>query len=526
MPPITGGVQYYNQKFIDITQHIDTFIMERARKHPRLWYDQIPRGTMPMYEGLVRQSNLYHGTLGEQSGLSNWRKIQTSRVPSGADAGYDACSYEPKRFSDALETISYSGFECSWQSDPICLKNIRFLEEGRRQAMLKANTMAYVTQSVWENWNRELYVNQTVKNGNSTVLARGGLGFIDDESVRFNYDAFTADADGDFVVTIDADMADISTIAWSFFDWIADFLGDECPEAALANESGMPLFGLNLHYRDIRRAIGADPAIMETYRFSNAKVLLDGYNKAIYDRFQGWLFMHDNRQMRLAFKKIDANGKIVLKRVNPLREGREVTYGKVPEANPAYHNAEYAIGTIMLDDVVANLIPGVINDLGAGMVFGPAPGFDGVFKWVNEYDKITNQANEVGFFWSRFEAFPKPLMYSNRAISFLYRRAPQFTPAKADLGSDIAAAATAVLVKTQAVADDVDQDNKTITLTLKQILACQAGAVTFGLPGGATSTTTALIADASQAPTYKFAFAADATIAEADFTVAATVTCG
>jgi hypothetical protein len=230
--------------------------------------------------------------------------------------------------------------------------------------------------------------------------------------------------------------------------------------------------------------------------------------------------------MRLVVKKQDANGNLVLKRVNPLREGRTVTYGKVPEANPAYHNAEYAIGTIMLDEVVANLIPGVVNDLGSGMVFGPAPGFDGTFKWQNHYDKVTNQLNEVGFFFGRFEAFPKPLMYSNRAISFLYRRGPQMIPGKVDLGSDIAASDDAVLVATAAVAGDVDDTNKTITLTLAKILNCQTGPVTFGLPGGATSTTAAYIADASQAPTYKFALAAGSTIAHADFTTAATVTCG
>lgn len=525
MPAIPGGVEYYNKKFIDIAQHIDVFIQERARKHPRLWYDRIPRGNMPLFEGLVRQSNIYHGTLGEQAGLSNWRKIQTARVPQGDDPGYDPCSYDPKRFSDALETIQYSGFECSWQSDPICLKNIRFLEEGRRQAMLKANTMAYITQSVWENWNRETYINQCVTNGNGVIVSREGTAWNDNTEVRFNYDAFTPDADGDFVVTIDPDMADVSTIAWTFFDFLADYLDAECPEAALATEAGMALYGLNLHYRDVRRAISGDPALLESYRYSNAKVLLDGFNKAVYDRFQGWLFMHDTRQVRLKVKKVDADGNLVLKRVTPLREGRAVTYGRVPEANPEYHSAEYAIGTVMLDQVVANLVPGVINDLGSGMTFGPAPGFDGTFKWQNEYHETKNQLRETGYFFARFESFPKPLMYSNRAISFLYRRGMNVVPGKVDMGADIAAVDDDVAVATNAVAGSVDSANKTITLRLAKILDCQTGPVAFTLPGGATSTTAAYIADASQAPTYKFAFAADATIAFADFTTGATVKC-
>lgn len=523
MPLTTGGLINYNQKFIDTAEHIDVFIKNRNRKHPQVWYDMIARGALTPFDGMTRKTNIFHSGLGEQSGLKNWKPVQTSRKPAGQDPGFDACNYDPQTFSYAVESLQYSGYRCSWQSEPICLNDIRFLEEGKQQAMNIAGTMAYITISVWENWNREQYVWQAVQNGNALIVSDQGIGWIDDSSVRFNYDPFAVDDNGDNYLTY-PESVEVKPLAWRIFDWLQDYLGDECPEAALANDGGLPIFGLMLHKRDIERAIESDTEIRESFRYWAAKALLEDYRQVVFDKFKGWLFMHDSRQMRFAGRKrttVNGVACIQLTRVEPFREGRAVTIGNVPESNPAYHNAEYAIGTVMMKDVVMNLIPNVITDLGSGMKFGPAPGYDGQFRWVNEYDRIQNPANEVGFFWSRYEAFPKPGLFSNRAVAFLYRRNPHILTSEVNLG-ETAAVGASVALAANAVAGDVDSSNLTLTVRLASKLACATGPVT--LTQGGSSPTAGFILDSSAAPTYVIGFSSG-TITFGDYTTAHTVTC-
>jgi hypothetical protein len=108
MPITTGGLVNYNQKFIDTVDHIDTFISERSHMHPSIWFDRIPKGTLTMFEGLIRQTNIFHGGLGEQAGLTNWNRIQVSRKPVDGDSGFDACAYNPSPNRSASPTLFMS----------------------------------------------------------------------------------------------------------------------------------------------------------------------------------------------------------------------------------------------------------------------------------------------------------------------------------------------------------------------------------------------------------------------------------
>lgn len=524
MSLVTGGVQFYNQKFIDTKEHFDRFIQNRTRKHPKYFYDRIPRGSLSAFEGLIRQTNIFHGPIGAQAGLQDWSKIQTSYLPQGGKPGHNACDYDPKTFGHAFEPRSYTGFRSSWQSLPICLNDIRFLEEGQQQALYVAQSLAYITQSVWENWNREQYILQAVNAGNAMVFTENGTDFLDNAGVRFTYDPFTVDANGDTYITAPKTLK-IGPLSFGFFDFLQDYLGHECPEAALAMDAGLPLFGVMLHTRDVAKTVETDPKLLETYRYYNAKAMLEDYRQVTFNKFKGWLWHHDGAQMRFNATKVD-DTKVTYTRVKPMRDGKQVIHGSIPESNPEYHKAEFAVGAILINDALMNLIPNVVSSLGAGQTFGPAPGYDGSFHWINEYDRQLNPLREVGFFFARFEAFPKPGMFSNRVIAFLYRRCPQINMGSCDVGTtDVAASGTAVPLAAAAVAGDIDATNLTITVKLTKKLACQTGAVTVTLPEGATSPTAGHILDAGMAPTYVIGFASG-TLAAADFTTAATVTCG
>jgi len=529
MPIKTGGVINYNQKFIDTSEHFDTFISERVVKHPVIWFDRIPKGPLTMFAGLTQKTNIFHGGLGEQAGLSNWKQIQTSRVASGGDPGHDACNYAPKTFTYAWESKQYTGFAASWQSEPICINDIVYVEQGREQALLISSFLAYITQSVWENWNRENYIKVAVDAGNGHILTSGGLDYSDDPSVRFYYDPNVEDSDGNTYLLFDSSF-EVSTLNWSYFDWWQDYLGDECSEAALTQKDQFSVFGLMIHKRDFQKAIMADADIREDLRYAQAQVLIDDYRT--FSEWKGWALIHDSRQERYKYQKLEVNptyagesltGTFVKAvRVTPRREGEAVTIGNLPEANPDYNNAELAIGVIFMNQVLQNLIPIPVSNLGNGMVFGAKPGFNGDFSWINEYDRELNPIKEVGYFFARFRAFPKPLMFSRNAIVFLYRRCPQTWATTCDLGpTDASTGAVAI---TSAEADIVvDTDDKTVIVTLAEAITAQVGdAVT--LAGTSITNTSGYIAEGALAPTYTIAFAPTVTMdSAADFADSATV---
>lgn len=515
----TGGVQNYNQAFVDLMEHFDTFIQERTRKHPSVWFDRIPKGALSNYEGLTRKSQIFQGGLGEQAGLSNWSQIQVSRKPADADQGFDACQpAEPKTFSYAVESIQYTGSRCSWQSEPICINDIRFVAEAKQQCAMITGFMAYITQSVWENWNREQYVKQAVDAGNAFILTDGGIDYTLNSAVRFTYNASATDANGDTYITYPIAYKP-STLNWSFFDWWQDFLGDQCPEAAIANSDGMPVFGLMIHKRDFNKMVMGDANLREDLRYANSKVLIEDYRS--FSEFKGWAIIHDSRQMRFKIKSATATT-VTATRVTPMKEGKAVTIGNLPVANPDYVNAELAVGVIFMNEILQNLIPQPISSVPNGMVFGAAPGYDGKFQWINEYDRLLNPLREVGYFFARFEAFPKPLMYSGEAIVFLYLREPQTWSTNPAVESFATATVGPVSPAVAAAAGDVDATNFAVTLRLAKSLKAGVGDAVSMVDSDAGAPVTAYIVDASQAPVYKFA-KATAFTAYGKWTTAATV---
>ena len=506
MPAITGGLTNYNQKFIDTAEHIDTFIQNRVRRHPNIWFDRIPKGTLTMFEGLVRTTNIFHGGLGEQAGLTNWNRLQISRKPSAGDTGFDACAYSPKLFDYAWETRQYTGWRSSWQSEPICVTDIVYVEQGRQQAALITSFMAQITQSVWENWNREQYVKIAVDAGNAHILTDGGLDYSASPAVRFTYDPYvTYDFGGseeDTYIKWDETYA-VSALNWSFFDWWQDYLGDEVPEAAIASVSGLPVYGLMVHKRDIDHMVMTNNDLREDLRWAKSEVLFEDYRK--FDEFKGWALIHDSRQMRFkAAKRVTEGSDIYTyaKRVIPMRDGPAATIGNIPEANPEYHNAEYAVGVVFMNLILQNLMPQPVANVGGGMVFGAEPNFNGTFKWINQYDREMNPLNEVGYFFARFEAFPKPLMFGNKAIVFLYRRAPH------TWGSDVdvppGGVTTTVSPSAAPVAADIDVNNGTITVTLASVLDCEPGdtVTVAGALNNSSGVVEMIIGASDAAPTY------------------------
>jgi hypothetical protein len=367
------------------------------------------------------------------------------------------------------------------------------------------------------------------------VMASGALEFEDDATYRFAYDPFltTTDVDSATVpyIKFDADL-DVSTLNWDYLDYLRTTLADRAGEAALSMESGMPIFGLMLDYLDFERMVKADPDLLETWRYADAQSVIKGYNMGM-KVYRGFALIHDPRQMRFRVLKIgagtnatdDEDGKIIATRVLPLKAGRAATIGNVPEPNPAFYRAEIGIGVIFMNDVIQNLFVPSIDNLGSGMVFGPAPGMTGDWKWINIPDNDGNQLGESGYFYGRFQLFPKPLLFAHDCTVFAYRRCPQALASRCAVQLDSAAVTGAVAVAQNAVTADYDGTNRRITLTLASLIDANINdnvTVTHG--GGAVSME--LVSDAL-APKYVFAWDTAASVAPTaytDFTTSTTVT--
>ena len=213
--------------------------------------------------------------------------------------------------------------------------------------------------------------------------------------------------------------------------------------------------------------------------------------------------MHDRHQMRFKFWKIGDDGKVWFRRVLPMREGRALTIGRLPEANPEYHTAEIAVGVVFLKDVFKIRIPPKVDSLGGGTSFGPAPGFSGDWQWIN-YPSDQNPLREIGYHYMRMAAFPAPLRYSTRALAFAYRRCPQTWGTVCSVGTATEATATeAVAVAVAAVAADIDATNQTITLKLAKRLPTGINGAVILTDKDSNAYDATLVVDAN-APYYTF----------------------
>lgn len=525
MAPVTG-LQYYNDKFISLAEHWDDFMSSRQLKQPSIWADRIPRSAYKLFNGLVQKQNIFRGGLMRQGGLSTWAEVGTSNKGTG----FDNCAVPtPSRYSIAIETLQSKGYQDSWQSDPLCVNDLKFQDYAKEQVALNIKVGVDYGVSMQENFNREIYVLQAMLSDRGMIMASGALGFEDNAAYRFSYDPFTnvADVDGAQVTYIAYDPTlEISTLNWDYIDYLRFSLAQRAGEAALGQVGGMPTFGVMIDVMDFEKMVKADSELRLDWREAKPQTLIDGYSMGV-TYFRGMGIMHDARQMRFRIKGVDAGtGKMIATRVAPEKLGRAVTIGQIPTPNPAYYTAELAIGVIFMNDVVENQFVPMLDSVGSGTYFGPAPGLNGQWQWLNILDPVTNMLGESGFFYGRFQIFPKPLLHASDCTVFLYRRCPQAIRTKCKVQSSTEVASGAVPTAVAAVAADVDVTNRRVTLTFTGLLGAGLGdAVTVSCAGG-TSVAMRILSDAL-APQYVLGWASGATgadqiVDETDFPVTTT----
>jgi hypothetical protein len=522
---VSLAIQDMERRFIDLPQHFDTFIEERSRSNPNVLTSRFPRGQYQYFSGLEQTINIFHGTAGEQAGLANFRRMQLSRPPSGDDPGNDACGpFSSKTFEHGIEARSFTGYEGVWESPAICLSDLMYLHQGKEQARLMAKQLPVVVESIWENWTRENVLQFSVAANNAYIITKQGVD-VTLNGPRYSYNPYDEkdynDGNGPVpYVTIPAGL-EVGGLDASFFDFMHDYLADECPEAALSKQSMVPIFGLVLHERDIKNMIESNDRLREAYLYGKPEQLIDGF-PLMFKSLSNYAIIHDARQPRFKLVGFDASGDIEARRVLPKRYVA-TTSGRRQEANPEYQAAELAIGFIMINQSFGTLVPGNLPTLGDGMVFGPVKGLNGQFTWVNEWHEEKNPDREKGNYRARFRLFPRPDTFSRNLISFLYARTPHiFAGPQIRVAQTVTPEVSANL-SVDAVIGDWDAASKTMQITLDGYLAITGLPAAALIVAGDATEYDAVITDSVNAPGYTVGFATDVSADIAKFTTSMVV---
>jgi hypothetical protein len=494
---LNGRLTQGDGLMLQFAEHFDEFIVDHQMESPTI-FQRIPYGVFKLFNGLDAKTNIYRGTLGPQSGLTNWTAISPTKKSVVGTPGFELCSYRPQTYTWGVDTVTFGGYRSSWTSPVFDICALKFVDYAKEQLAMIVASGSRVVDDSKEVFARENWVKAAVDGGKAFILAPGATDY-DVTSLRFSYNPYSSTE----ITFPSSVLSRISTLNWTFLDQFRQYLSDQAPDAALSNAGGDLIYGLMIDTDDIERMVRADPELHEDFRYAMPQQLISGFNLGlkVYRRFA---LIPDRRQMRYTIKSNNGTT-VTLTRVEPRRATRQGTIGYIPETNPDYLLAPLAIGVIFMNKVIQILVPENVTNLGSGLVFGPSPGFNGEWKWINEYHPTDNPLHEVGHFFARFENYVKPLIYSNEATVFLYRRCTQTlqTGCLAEAQDSVAGSTEHVGVAANAVTGDVDATNYTLTVTLAKLLPGGVGAAVTTVADNATSLA-AVISDDSQAPKYTF----------------------
>ena len=508
--PGTANNAGYNQLMMELAQHFDPMIQISVLDQPRWWHDRIPRGAYTLFNGVTHETRIYRGGLMKYAGLSQWKDINP--VPSTTNNPCAALPYETYKYG--WEALSWSGKKAAWGSDPICLDMFKFFTQAMQQLSWILTTGAEYGIQMQEVWNRDMFIYQSVAFGRSYVM---NSEFNGTGSARYWYNPFVdsskfaaagnltsgiiAAIGGKAFIVVDASV-DIEPLNFDVLDQVRESLKIRCPRAAVTNAGGDPIFALAVSHDDVERYIRGNEEERKYWIEGNPQALIKGYDFAP-STFRKWLITNDGNQLRFKIvakveytaatatamggvaSEFAGAGKYAYIAVavdplvaSPTRVG--VDGSPIPEDNPEYYKAELAIAPIFMNQVFTNQFVPSVASLGSGTKFGPVPGLNGSWGWMNIIDREVNPLGNIGNFYGLFEIVPKPEPHVFHTISFLYRRCVQALPSLCPAqNTNVNTAAKTSTTAAAAVADQADGD--VIGLSFADILLADVGdTITIG----------------------------------------------
>lgn len=445
-------------------QSIDPLIEKKLIMLPRFWHDRIPRGVFELHNGLVKQRRFFRGSLYKTVGLDNWEAIDP--VPTLQN---DPCRFPKHSSVDyAWDQIAWSGMRAAWGSHPICANAFRYIADAAEQIALELEAGMEVGVRMQETFNRDFYVAQTVNFGRSYVMTH--LMHGQDDSPRFFFDPFvkfgttgrsatkTAQAslvtgsDGHphaFVVIDASGDGEIEPLNWYALDRVHEMLKLRCPDAAIGNENGEPVFGLMVNNDDVTKSVEGDDRVYREWLEAKPQSLIDDY-KVQFKTYRNWGIVSDPTQLRFKIKRYITSydpepyggvgaqlaGKpvyiaIAVEPVVAEKQRKGINGGDIPTENIEYVDAELAIAPVFMNNVFTNEYEtqGQVN-LKNGMTFGAFPALNGQWGWVRGPQTEADPFQQTGKFYGLFLIHPRPEARVYDVMSFIYRRCKESIRAK------------------------------------------------------------------------------------------------
>ncbi len=456
----------FNQAMMEISQHFEPMIQISVLNQPRWWHDRIPRTAYKLFNGAVHETRIFRGALMKYAGLDEWQDIDP--YPSATNNPCGAMGFNTPTYG--WEAISWRGKRSAWGSDPICADQFKFFDEAQQQLAWILSAGAEYGIQMQEVWNRDMFIYQSVVFKRSFVMTSEYTGKPD--SGRYYYNPFTkfdgtgAGSPGHALKSV-VDRAfilfpatvDVESINFDVLDKVRQSLEIRCPTGAVSNAGGVKTFAIAISADDVEKYVRGNEEERRYWIEANPEALIKHYNFTT-PVFRRWSIVNDGNQLRFKRTKLiesfgdteasnygvdsdnaawlKAAGKVwVAEAVDPLvkSETRPGVNGTaVPEDNPEYIDAELAVAPIFMNQIFENQMVPSISSLGSGTKFGPAPGLNGTWRWINILDRETNPLGNVGNFYGTFEIVPKPNANVFHSISFLYKRCnvalPSYCPSE------------------------------------------------------------------------------------------------
>ena len=500
---VNHAIAGFNQVMMKHAEVFDPFIQASLITQPRHWLNVIPRGAFPNFNGITHETRVFRGGLEHYAGLSEWAQINptpsnTNNPSIGGGFNTVACSWE--RFE-------WTGYQTYWGSDPISVDSLQYTQQAQEQLAWILQVGANYGISIQEVWNRDWLIKSAVDAGRAYLMTSSYVG--NTASAKFYYEPrckFVANASfaasthpykvnstttgltKPFIV-FPADV-DIEPLNFDVLDMLHMDFDASCPSAAIGNSSGAPLYGLPISKFDFERYIKGNDYELANWREARSEKLITGMTDVKTHRDYALSF--DANQLRFKVLKVvdnydssdyadvgadlDGTTVIIAEYVAPRIAGRTgENSAQIPEWNPEYGSAELAVTPIMLNKVFTNLMGTDITTLGSGTYFGPQPGLNGKWAWLNILDKTTNPYGKIGNFVGEFKIFPKVEPNVVFATAFLYRRCTEPIRARcpvdnADVNPDTQVGTSADGVSYVASAVNATNDTFTLTATLAKKL--------------------------------------------------------
>lgn len=453
----------FNQAMMEISQHFEPMIQISVMQQPRWWHDRVPRSAYKLFNGTVHETRIFRGALMKYAGLDEWQDIDpyptATNNPCGA-MGFNTPTY-------GWEAISWRGKRSAWGSDPICADQFKFFDEAQQQLAWILSTGAEYGIQMQEVWNRDMFVYQSVVFNRSFVMSSEYTGKPNSGRYYYNpfikFDGTTGGSEGHAdpteinkpFILFPADT-EVESINFDVLDKVRASLEIRCPDAAISMQGGQKIFAIAISHDDVEKYVRGNEEERRYWIEANPMALIKHYDFTT-PVFRRWSIVNDGNQLR--FKRtrlLKAASETTLKKYGlgsadvDLFKGKDVWVATVvdplvasttrvgvnntpiPEDNPEYIDAELAIAPVFMNQIFENQMVPSVTSLGSGTSFGPAPGLNGSWRWINILDRETNPLGNVGNFYGTFEIVPKPNKNVFHTISFLYKRCtvalPSFCP--------------------------------------------------------------------------------------------------